>query len=147
MTPRPQPQDVLELLKSHFIWKREIQRNQLFDAQGVLDAIKDAEERATHTPAPKPCKTTPDGCNLNETCEGCMRQPYFLCSNQVEYERGAMAIISAKAEREQVLDEFTKVIQDRYIGHYDNEVGDIPDVPVDELADIIRSLREQGAQQ
>lgn len=50
-----------------------------------------------------------------------------------------------KGERERVLDDFTRKIQQTYVGKYDNEAGDIPDVPVDELSDIIRSLRSTGS--
>ena len=48
--------------------------------------------------------------------------------------------------REDVLDELARKIQQTYVGKYDNESGDIPEVPVDELADIIQSLRRTGGE-
>lgn len=61
------------------------------------------------------------------------------------YQRGYEE--GAKAERERVLDEFTQKIQQTYVGKYDNEAGDIPEIPIDELADIIQSLRSSEQKQ
>ena len=55
------------------------------------------------------------------------------------------AAIAAQARKE-VLDALARKIQQTYVGKYDNESGDIPEVPVDELADIIRSLRTEGGE-
>ena len=60
-----------------------------------------------------------------------------------EFCKTARAEAAAQARKE-VLDALARKIQQTYVGKYDNESGDIPEVPVDELADIIRSLRTGG---
>lgn len=107
-TPDRQPQTAIEYLKAHFEWKQEMQHNQLFDASGVLEAIKEAEVRATHTSPPAPAKKeyelTEDIAFIRSktmNCKGCESNTCAEVCQQWQKEHDAQV---AKAERERVLD-------------------------------------------
>lgn len=75
-------------------------------SEGIIAAVKSTRVQYRSRPInTAPEREPKDGCELNESCEGCTSQPVFICAKQVEKDTADATAAENKRVLKEVYDE------------------------------------------